>query len=101
MSKYKKINVELSRMLHKFVKTLYKTMQKNSINTAAVKKTLPYGAIKEIAKRSKTSIYTVGRVIKGGSKNALVLKTMKDYLVEMQKINEEINILTKDSSIAC
>lgn len=76
-------------------------MQKNSINTAAVKKMLPYGAIKEIANRSKTSIYTVSRVIKGGSKNAIVLQTMKDYIVEIQKTNEEINLLITDSQIAC
>ena len=76
----------MSKYCRYFVKTTAKDMTKNSINTAGVKKVLPYGAIKEIANRSKTSIYTVGRVIKGGSKNALVLQTIKDYLVVPQKV---------------
>lgn len=68
-------------------------MEKNGINTAAVKKSLPYGAIKEIACRSKTSIYTVSRVLKGGSKNPVVLKNIKSYIEEIQQTNKEINAL--------
>lgn len=76
-------------------------MQKNVINTAAVKKTLPYGAIKEIAFRSKTSIYTVSRVLNKGGKNPLVLKTLKDYIEEIQQTNQQINALVLDEKLAC
>lgn len=68
-------------------------MVKNGINTAALKKYLPHGAIKEIAKRSDMSIYTVSRVLKGGSTNAIILKNIKDYIEEMQQTNNEINAL--------
>jgi hypothetical protein len=68
-------------------------MQKTAINSMQVKKTLPYGAIKEIAFRSKMSIYTVSRVIKGGSKNPIVLKNLKEYIEEIQQVNTEINAL--------
>ncbi len=76
-------------------------MQKSRINTAGVKKLLPYGAIKEIANRSNRSIFTVSRVLSGGSKNPIVLKTIKDYLEEMQTTSNQINALVAESEIAC
>ena len=76
-------------------------MKNNCINTAALKKSLPYGAIKEIANRSKTSIWTVSKVIKGGVENPVVLKTIKDYLVEIQQTKADINTLIANSQIAC
>lgn len=67
----------------------------------AVKKSLPYGAIKEIAFRSKTSIYTVSRVLNKGGNNPLVLKTLKDYIEEIQQTNEQINTLVSYDKIVC
>jgi DNA invertase Pin-like site-specific DNA recombinase len=75
--------------------------QKHSINKAQVKKSLPYGAIKEIAFRSKTSIYTVSRVLNRGGKNTKVLNALKDYIEEIQQTNETINKLVEDSKITC
>ncbi len=72
-------------------------MQDNVINAIGVRKMLPYGSIKEIAFRSKTSIYTVHRVLKGGSKNPLVLKTIKDYIIELQQVKNELNALVSES----
>ena len=68
-------------------------MEKNIINRAQIKKTLPYGAIKEIAKRSNVSIFTVSRVLKGGSKNPIVLNVLKNYLKEIYNTATEINAL--------
>lgn len=68
---------------------------------AKVKKALPYGAIKEVANRSKTSIYTVSRVLNRGGKNTKVLIAIKEYIEEMQQTNVTINKLVEDSKIAC
>ena len=68
---------------------------------AQVKKALPYGAIKEIALRSNTSIYTVSRVLNRGAFNTIIIKIIKEYLEEMQQTSIEINALVTDSKIAC
>lgn len=67
-------------------------MQKVGTNRkSALKKALPYGSIKEIAKRSNTSIYTVSRVIKGGSKNPDVIKALTAYLQELAQTNQQLD----------
>lgn len=75
-------------------------MQNSNINATIVKKALPYGSIKEIAKRSKKSSMTVSRVLNKGGKNPVVLKNIKDYLEEIQKTNQQINALVADDKIA-
>jgi len=72
-------------------------MKKNTINTVGVKKVLPYGAIKEIAKRSNTHITTVSNVLKGVSKSPVVIKTIKEYLEEMNTTSNKINALVAES----
>lgn len=66
-------------------------MQKIGINIEGLRKILPYGAIKEVAKRSNTSIYTVSRVLNGGSNNVDVINKLKEYVSEMKNTKEEIN----------
>ena len=67
-------------------------MENNSNNKAVkLKKALPHGGIKEIAKRSETSIYTVSRVIRGGSKNPKVLKAIAEYLNELAQAKMQLD----------
>lgn len=88
------------KIMHKFVKTLLKIMNKCRINTASVKKQLPYGAIKEIAKRSNKSIFTVSRVLKGRGNNPIVLKNIQQYLEEIKETTDQINALVSEPKIA-
>lgn len=62
----------------------------NIVKNTAIKGAIPYGGIKEIAKRSNTSIFTVSRVIAGRSRNLKVLNVIKDYLSEIHSTNETI-----------
>lgn len=68
-------------------------MQKNGINTAEIKKILPHGSVKEVAKRSKMSIYTVSRVLNGSSNNPFILKEIEAYILEVQATTKRINAL--------
>lgn len=63
----------------------------NIVKNEAVKKTIPYGGIKEIAKASKTSIYTVSRVVNGRSKNIAVKKAITEYLKNLKATDEELS----------
>lgn len=74
-------------------------MQKNKINTQAVKKLLPYGANKVIAMRSNVTVFTVSRVINGYSNNPNVLKSLKDYIEEIKKVDNDINSLIDESQM--
>jgi len=76
-------------------------MQKNSVNTAEIKKILPYGAIKKIAKESNKSIFTVSRVLKGASNNQDVKKSIKEYLQEMNDNDKELNTLITELQTVC
>lgn len=76
-------------------------MKKNSLNTTAIKKILPYGAIKELATRSETTPYTASRVINGYSKNPVVLRNLKRMIEEIKTTNSEINALASETQIAC
>lgn len=68
-------------------------MKNVALNTAQIKKTLPHGAVKELAKRSKKSIYTVSRVINGRAFNTDVLAELETYIMEIQAIPGKINAL--------
>jgi len=68
-------------------------MQNIVINNVELKKSLPYGAIKEIAYRTKTSIFTVSRVVNQGGKNPKIRKAIKEYLEEIQQVDCQINQL--------
>jgi hypothetical protein len=61
---------------------------------------LPYGSIKTIARRSDVSIFTVSRVIKGSSNNPNVLKNIKDYIEEINKVDSDINSLIAEYQTA-
>ena len=74
-------------------------MQKIGINIEDLKKIMPHGAIKEVAKRSKTSIYTVSRVFRGKSNNVSVIKAIKVYVDEMKATKEAINETVKSFSL--
>ena len=75
-------------------------MKKNTINVAGLKKTLPQGAVKEIAIRSKVSRYTVYNVLKGGSCNTVVLLNIKNYLEEVNTLVDQINSMVPQKEIA-
>lgn len=60
--------------------------------TESLKKVLPHGAISEIAKKSKKSIYTVSRVINGKSKNKKVVSALHKYLDELAANKKQIKI---------
>ncbi len=68
-----------------------KNMQNKTVNKANIKEVIPYGGIKEIAKRSKTSIYTVSRVVNGGSKNLRVKAAITEYLIEVNETGKKLN----------
>ena len=73
-------------------------MQKVHTNRkAAIKKAIPYGGIKEVAKRSNTSKYTVSRVIKGESENPLVLRELTKYLQELTSTKQKLNQLVEQN----
>ena len=91
----------MSKNIRNVVKNVTKAMQKSNINTTLVKKNLPHGAVKEIAKRSKRSTMTVYRVINKGVNNPIVLKALRDYIEEIQLVEDQINTLVGDSKLAC
>ncbi len=66
-------------------------MKKVAINNAKLKEVLPHGACKEVAKRSKTSIYTVSRVLNGRSNNMNVVNEIRKYVEELRTTKEQIN----------
>ena len=74
-------------------------MQNKFRNARDIKKMLPYGSIKTIASRSNVSIFTVSRVIKGSSNNPNVLKNIKDYIKEIQQLDQDINSLVTESEM--
>ena len=72
------------------------------IEIAAIKKELPHGAIKDIAKRTGLSTTTISQIFNGlikSPKQSEVLKVTAEYLAEfkareleaMQAINEVLN----------
>lgn len=72
---------------------------KNSIlQPERLKAVLPRGAIKDIARRSNKTIFTVSRVINGKSRNQDVIKEVSEYLKELKatsdSIDASINTLT-------
>lgn len=68
----------------------------NIVKNTAIKAAIPYGGIKEIAKRANTSIFTVSRVITGKSKNLRVLNEIKNYLSEIKTTTDEIKGIIDD-----
>ena len=90
----------MSNKCRYFVKTLIKNMQNKVRNARDIKKMLPYGSIKTIARRSDVSIFTVSRVIKGSSNNPKVLRNIKDYIEEINKVDSDINSLIAEFQTA-
>lgn len=74
---------------------VYKCMKKSNINVEGIKKVLPFGAIKEIAKRSNVSRSTVYNVLKRGSRNVEVLKNIKGYIEERNEFDNSLNVLVE------
>jgi hypothetical protein len=66
-----------------------------SKNTAQIKGKIPYGGVKEIAERAKTSIYTVSRVVNGKSENVKVLRAITQYLKDVKNTKKELTELTE------
>ena len=64
-------------------------MEKNA--KSPLRKALPHGGIKEVARRSNTSIHTVSRVLKGGSQNPTVKKALADYLTELAATEQQLS----------
>ena len=60
-------------------------MSKLKENTAKTKNKLPHGAIKELSKRSNKSYDTVRRVLSGHSMNECVIRSLEEYLEEINK----------------
>lgn len=57
-----------------------------------IKSQLPHGAMSEIAKRTKLSIYTISTVLSGkrkSTKEILILNTIADYLTELKDKERE------------
>ncbi len=54
------------------------------------KEILPHGSIKELAELSGASTITVGRVIRGESKNKAVNNALKVYIKELAATKEQI-----------
>lgn len=73
---------------------------KVGINTVKVKGILPHGSIKMIANRSKTSPDTVRRVLEGKSKNTSVVISLKDYICELNDVNNKISEGLKELQVA-
>lgn len=84
-------------MCHIFDKNTTEYMQKNDTNVTHLRKVLPYGAIKEIANRSKVSRITVSRVLNKGVRNLTVMKFVKEYLEESNQLSMEINQLVSEA----
>lgn len=62
------------------------------MNVYNLKSQLPHGAISEVAKRTKLSIYTISTVLSGkrkSNKEALILSTIADYLTELKTKERE------------
>lgn len=76
-------------------------MRQDKQNNANLKEVLPYGSMKKIALRSKKSIYTVSRVVNGGSNNTDVMNSIKDYLQEMNANKKELRAIIEESKMAC
>ena len=75
-------------------------MKKNKINTQGIKKVLPYGANKAIATRANVTVFTVSRVINGYSSNPVVLRNIKDYIEEINQVDNDINSLIAEFQTA-
>lgn len=70
------------------------------MNLTEIKKQLPHGAYKEIAKRTKLSSCTIHDVLSGkrkSSKEILILNTIADYLTELK--NKERETIDKLNAI--
>lgn len=75
-------------------------MKKDNTNrVAALKKAIPYGGIKEVAKRANTTIYTVSRVIRGGSNNPIVLRVLAEYIEEQNRTKIQLNTAVELANI--
>lgn len=92
------VNVEICCNI---VKNVTEYMQKNKQNNANLKEILPYGAIKKIAFRSKKSIYTVSRVVNGGSNNNDVLKCITEYLRELNTDKRQLKETVEETKMYC
>ncbi len=66
-------------------------MKKYIKNNAKIKAAIPYGGLKEIAKMSNTSIYTVSRVVNGVSRNLKVIEAITEYLKSLEQTNKNLD----------
>lgn len=58
---------------------------------AEIKKLIPYGGIKEIAKRSNSSVFAVSRVLNKGVNNPIIIKSLTQYLKEIKDVKQEFD----------
>ena len=70
-------------------------MKKLINNIAELKEILPYGAMKDIALQSGTSIFTVSRVFSGKSNNVKVIKGIVDYIKSVDSSIAELERFNK------